>query len=63
MLSRLRVALHLVEVGERAVHRVDVFVVRNVVAEVDLRRGETRRDPDGVHAELAAGSRASRRFR
>ena len=48
----LRVLLHLVEVGERAIDRIDVFVVGNVVAEIDLRRGIAGRDPDGVDAEL-----------
>ena len=40
-----------VEVGEGAVLGVDVFVVGDVVAEVDLRRGVHGRDPDGVDAE------------
>ena len=40
-----------VEVGEGAVLWVDGFVVRDVVAEVDLWRGIMRGDPDGVDAE------------
>ena len=41
-----------VEVGKRAVLRVDVLVIRDVVAEVHLRRGIARRQPDGVHAQV-----------
>ncbi len=41
-----------VEVGEGAVLRIDVLVVGDVVAEVDLRRGIDGREPDGVDAEL-----------
>jgi len=40
-----------VEVGEGAILRVDVVVVRDVVAEVDLRRGIDGREPDGVDAQ------------
>ena len=40
-----------VEVGEGAEHRVDVAVVHHVVAEVEHRRGEERRDPDRVDPE------------
>jgi hypothetical protein len=40
-----------VEVLERAVLRVDVLVVGDVVAEVDLRRRIDGREPDGVDAE------------
>jgi len=41
-----------VEVRERAVLRVDSFVVGDVVAEVDLRRRVHGRDPDRVDAEM-----------
>ena len=40
-----------VEVGEGAILRVDVVVVGDVVAEVDLRRGIDGREPDGVDAQ------------
>ncbi len=40
-----------VEIGERAEHRIDVAVVRHVVAEVHHRRGEEGRYPDRVDAE------------
>ena len=43
--------LHLVEIFQRAVHGVDVFVVGNVIAEVDLRRGIAGRDPDRIHSQ------------
>ena len=39
-----------VEVGQRAILRIDVLVVRDVVSEIDLRRGITGREPDGVNA-------------
>ena len=41
-----------VEIGHRAVLRVDSPVVRNVIPEIDLWRGIERRDPDGVDAEF-----------
>ena len=41
-----------VKVGQRAVLGIDVLVIRDVVAEVHLRRGIAGRQPDGVHAEL-----------
>ena len=41
-----------VEVGQGAVLRIDVFVVGDVVAEVDLRRWVDGREPDGVDAEV-----------
>jgi len=41
-----------VEVFERAVLRVHRAIVTDVVAEVHLRRGEHRRQPDGVHTKL-----------
>ena len=40
-----------VEIGERAEHRVDVAIVRDVVAEVLHRRLAERRDPDRVGAK------------
>jgi hypothetical protein len=40
-----------VEVGERAKLRIDVLVVADVVAEVNLRRGIERRDPERGQAE------------
>ena len=43
---------HGVEVGERAEDRVDVGVVGDVVAHVGHRRGEDRREPDRVDAEV-----------
>ena len=46
------VAEHRVEVGERAEQRVDVAVVRDVVAVVVLRRGVEGGDPHRVHAEV-----------
>jgi hypothetical protein len=48
----LRFRLEVVEVLQRTVHRVNIFVVRNVVTEVNLWRRETRRNPDGIDAEL-----------
>ena len=48
----VRVGDELVEVGERAEERVDVRVVGDVVAVVDLRRGVEGRQPERVDAEL-----------
>src|ERR1700751_4882660 len=50
--SILRGALHAIEVGERPVHGIDVFVIGDVVAEINLRRRKARRDPDGVDSKL-----------
>ena len=41
-----------VEVGQRAVLRIDVAVVRDVVAEVDLRRRIDGSEPDGVDSQV-----------
>ena len=41
-----------VEVGHGAVLGIDGFVVRNVVAEVNLRRGVDGGQPDGIDAEV-----------
>jgi hypothetical protein len=43
---------HAVEVGERAVHGVDVLVVGDVVTEIHLRRGEAGSDPYGIDAKI-----------
>ncbi len=51
MLRCLAFGDEVVDIGERAVLRVDGLVVGDVVAEVDLRRGIHGRDPDGVDAE------------
>jgi hypothetical protein len=40
-----------VEIAERAEHRVDVAVVRDVVTEIEHRRAEEGRDPDRVDPE------------
>ena len=40
-----------VEVRQRAILRVDVFVVGDVISEVNLRRREARRNPDRIHPE------------
>jgi len=43
---------HVIEVGEVSIHGVDVPVVGNVVAEIDLGRGITGSDPDSVNAQF-----------
>jgi hypothetical protein len=48
----LRLGHQPVEVGQRAVLRIDVLVVGDVVAEVHLRRGIDGRQPDRVHAQF-----------
>ena len=57
--ARVRGRDQRVEVGERAEQRVDVAVVGDVVAEVGHRRGVDRREPDGVDAQPASGSRGA----
>ena len=47
-----------VGVGQGAEQRIDVAVVRDVVPVVVLRRGVERREPHGVHAQVAAGRAA-----
>ncbi len=41
-----------IEILQRSVHRIDVQVIQDVVAKIDLRRWEARSDPDGIDAEL-----------
>jgi len=41
-----------VEIGQRAVHGVNIFVIGNVVAEIDLGRGKTGGDPNGIDAKI-----------
>ena len=43
---------HAIEIAERAVHRIDIFVIRDVIAEIDLGRGKTRGNPDSVDAKI-----------
>ena len=47
----LSIFFQAIEIGERPVHRIDIFVVGYVVAEIDLWRGITGREPDGIDAE------------
>ena len=48
----LRPALELIEVRQRAVHRIDVFVVGNVVSKIHLWRRKARGNRDGVDTQL-----------
>ena len=50
-LATMRLGEEPVEIGEIPEGRVDVAVVRNVVAEVGHRRAVERREPDPVDAE------------
>ena len=43
---------HVVEIGQRPVHRIDVLVIGHIVAEVHLGRGEARADPDGINPKV-----------
>ena len=52
MLSLLGFARQIIEVGQRAVHGINVFVIGNVVTEIDLGRRKARRNPDRIHAEI-----------
>ena len=49
--ERVRARDQRVEIGERPEDRVDVAIVRHVIAEILHRRGEEGRQPDGVHPE------------
>ena len=40
-----------VEVTQRAEHRVNVPIVRNIIAVIQHWRREERRDPDRIHAD------------
>ena len=50
-IALLRSAHHLVEIAERAVHGINVFVIGHVVAEINLRRRKAGSYPDGVNAQ------------
>src|SRR5580692_10942801 len=41
-----------IEVSQSSIHRIYVFVIGNVVAEVDLRGGEARGNPDRIDAQI-----------
>ena len=47
----MRARNHRVEIGKRPEQRVDLRVIRNVVAEIALRRGKHRTKPDRIDAE------------
>ncbi len=59
-MALVRFRHQVIEVLQRAILRIDVLVVGDVVAEVDLRRWIHGRKPDRVHAQGLAGSRAAR---
>src|ERR1700731_1507059 len=44
---------HRVKIFQGPVHRIDILVIRYVVAEVHLWRGKTRGNPDGIHSQVA----------
>ncbi len=50
-IALLRFGDELVKIGESALLRIDIFVVGDVVSEVDLRRRIDRGEPDRVHAK------------
>jgi hypothetical protein len=50
-IALLRLRDQAVEVSQRAVLRVDVLVIGDVVPEIDLRRRIDRRKPDRIDAE------------
>src|SRR5438874_1070417 len=41
-----------IEILQRAELRIDAVIVRNIIAEVEHRRGKDRRDPDRIDAEF-----------
>jgi hypothetical protein len=42
---------HFVEIGKRAENRIDITIVRNIVAHIGHRRLEEWRQPDGIDTE------------
>ena len=56
-ISLLRLGNQTVEVGQGAVGWVDILVVRDVVAEIDLWRGIDGREPDAHRHQATGGSR------
>jgi hypothetical protein len=48
----LRLTGQIIEIGERSIHGIDIFVIGNVVTEVDLRGREAGRNPDRIHTEI-----------
>jgi hypothetical protein len=48
-ISLLRFSQQPVKVGHGAIGGIDRDIIRDVVAEVDLRRGVDRTQPDGIH--------------
>ena len=48
----LRLGLQPIEIGHRAVLRIDRLVIGDIVTKIDLRRGEHRGQPDGSDAEF-----------
>ena len=49
--SLLALRDQLVHVGQRAIMGVHVFIVRHVIAEIDLGRRKHGREPDGIDAQ------------
>ena len=47
----LRFLLHAIKIGQRSVHGIDILVIGNVVAEINLRRRIAWRNPDGINAQ------------
>ena len=41
-----------VEISQGSIHWIDVLVIGNVIAEIDLRRRIARSDPDGIHTQF-----------
>src|ERR1700734_1475542 len=48
----LAIRHHAVEIGQRSVHRIDVFIISDVIAKIDLRRRIAGRNPDRVYSEV-----------
>ena len=41
-----------IKIRERPIHGIDIDVVGNVISEIDLGRGKTGSEPDGVYAKV-----------
>src|ERR1700733_2938971 len=42
----------MIEIGQGSIHRINILVIGNVVAEIDLGRGVAGSDPDSIYAQL-----------
>jgi hypothetical protein len=46
------ISCQMLEVLERSIHRIDIFVIRDVIPKVDLRRGIAGCNPNGINSQI-----------